>query len=142
MRKIEHQQQPNGDTCTSTCLAMVLGEPVQKTINEFHEKWMNRESDPAQYLTEKGIKFEIHRDPYDNCLAWGKLYLVTVASINVQGQFHHVLVDLRYGEENTVVYDPNEGKLDRAYYVWHKREKLEQYPLRAWCIDMSIELGE
>lgn len=142
MKKIKHQQQPNYDTCTSACLAMILDLPVKDVIAEFHEDWMNRKSDPAQYLAPKGVQFEIHRDPYDNCLEWGKLYLMTAASVNVSGQFHHLLVDLRGGEDNVAVYDPNRGKLDKAYYVWHERQEIEQYQLKAWCIDMAIELGE
>lgn len=140
MKEIKHQMQPTPDTCTSACLAMILDIPVADVVEEFHKDWMSRKSDPAHYLVKKGIKFQIHREPYDNCLQYGKVYLVTAASVNINGRFHHLIVDMRGGEGK--VYDPNRGRLDRAYYVWHEREEISQYPLRAWCIDLAIELGE
>lgn len=142
MKEIIHQQQPNYDTCTSACLAMVLGTKVDQVIAEFHEDWVNRESDPARYLAAKGVAHAINCDPYDNCLNWGKLYLITVPSVNMQSSLHHILVDLRRGEDDVRVYDPNQGKQDKSYYVWGERQETEQYPLKSWVVDMSIELGE
>lgn len=144
MKEIKHQKQPTPDTCTSACLAMILDIPVDEVVKEFHEDWMNRRTDPAHYLIKKLAKFQIHREPYDNALLFGKVYLVTVPSVNITGRNHHIIVDMRHGPGKEIVYDPNDGRLDKCRYVgWTKgREELGQYSLKAWAIDLSIELGE
>ena len=144
MKEIKHQKQPTRDTCTSACLAMILGTPVDEVVEEFHKDWTEGKTDPAHYLVKKGVKLQIHREPYDNTVLWGKVYLLTVPSLNVKARTHHVVVDMRGGEGKGIVYDPNEGWTDKARYVgWTKgREEIEQYPLKSWLIDLCIELGE
>lgn len=144
MKEIKLQQQPTPDTCTAACLAMILDTPVDEVVEEFHSKWINGLTDPAHYLIKKLAKFQIHREPYDRTLHYGKVYLLTVPSVNITGRNHHLLVDMRRGEGKEIVYDPNDGKTDKAHYVgWTKgRQEDRQCSLKAWQIDLSIELGE
>ena len=132
MKDINHQRQPNYDTSTATCLAMLLDIPAKEVIAEFQEDWMSGKTNPAEYLSSKGLKFELHRDTYDNRLQWGKRYLVAAPSINVRGDFHRVIVDLSAGEGNVRVYDPNQGNLERSYYVPYERDEEEQTILTKW----------
>lgn len=144
MRAIKQQLQPTPDTCTSACLAMILDVPVANVVEYFHEDWVAGKTDPALFLARNLAKFQIHREPFDNTLEYGKVYLLTVPSINVMSKNHHVIVDMRHGEGKEIVYDPNNGRVDIKYYVgWTKgRQVLEQYPLNSWAIDLIIDLGE
>lgn len=144
MKEIKHQMQPTPDTCTSACLAMILDVPVENVVEFFHKDWMARKTDPAHFLVRNFVKFQIHREPYDNVLKYGEVYLISVPSVNITGRNHHLLVDMRQGEGKEIIYDPNEGRMDKSYYVgWTKgREKDGQYPLKSWTIELLIELGE
>jgi hypothetical protein len=144
MKEIKHQMQPTPDTCTSACLAMILDVPVANVVEFFHKDWTDGKTDPAHFLVRNLAKIQIHREPYNNTLLFGKVYLLTVPSVNITGRNHHIIVDMRHGEGKEIVYDPNQGRMDCSYYVgWTKgRQEIEQCPLKSWMIDLIIDLGE
>ncbi len=110
---IIHQQQPTSNTCESTCIAMLLNVPVEKVIKEFHDDYFNNEIDTWEYLEKNGLEAEILRG--NSGLDTGHIYLCAVPCLNVKGKFHAVVCDWR--ENIWAVYDPNEGKKDKFYYV-------------------------
>lgn len=140
MKKLKHKTQPTGDTCTSACLAMLLGTSVDKVVSEFHSDWRNRKSTPSDYLLENGISFVLNHNPYNNTLEWGGLFLITVPSLNLDGRLHHILADLRGDLE--VILDPNKGREGKRYYTGWSREPEDKLgvQLKSWVVDMQIML--
>lgn len=138
MKLINLVRQPTGDTCTSACLAMITGIGVEDVINEFHQKWKDQESNPSEFLKVHGFEHEIHTDPFNNCVDWGYVYLVTVPSLNIEGGLHHIILDTSGDSE--MVYDPNNGKKDKRYYVnWTRKDvKHNEVKLHAWIVDIKI----
>lgn len=142
MKELKHKIQPTGDTCTSACLAMILGTSVDKVVNEFHPDWRDRKSNPAEYLQSKKVAHITNCSPYDNMLEWGNLYLITVPSLNLVGSMHHVLADLRGDLE--IILDPNKGREGKKYYTGWSRGPEDELgvQLKSWVIDMQIILED
>jgi hypothetical protein len=134
--RIKQQQQPTGNTCTATCLAMITGIPVLDVIEEFHHGYVKWKVQPTDYLTEKNVPFKIL--PSMDRPQMGKLYLGTVPSLNLEAILHHVLIDLR--DNDCVVYDPNKGKKGKKYYVgWHtSKEGDMEVTLKGYVLDLEI----
>lgn len=138
MKELKHQQQPTGNTCTSACLAMLLDEDVSGIVDEFHQAWRAGTESPATFLKKRGVDFLVHGDPYDNRLEWGKVFLLTVPSLNIIGGLHHIVIDLR---DEVKVLDPNKGKEWKKYYIsWDAEPKKDEVRLHAWDIDMEVNI--
>lgn len=122
--EIKHQQQPTGKSCVSTCLAMLLDKPVQEVIDEFHADYSNGDNDEDKYLESKGL---ICRALWSNhrTLEEGKLYLVSIPSLNLVAYTHEIIFDWRDPTEFKVI-DPNMGKEGKKYYVWKLAEDLKE----------------
>ena len=138
MRKIKLQQQPTDNSCTSTCLAMILGVPVDKVILEFHDKYLRSAITPFKYLSDNGIESEQHRTS-DRILWHGELYLVVVPSLNTVGVTHSIIVDVRF--DDYLVFDPNKGKEGKKYYIpWEDKPSNDlEVPVKSRLLELSIK---
>ena len=125
--EIEHQQQPNPVTCTSACIAMLTGIPVNKIADVFHPAYSRQEITPCEYLESRGLK--VKRLYTDDQPMPSRLYLVTVPSLNKKGTLHHIIVDWR---DVCDVYDPNKGIKGKKYYVSWDQDSNN---------DLEVELG-
>lgn len=95
-----------------------------------------RDFDTNNILDELGVKYRkcIHGDRIE----LGKVYLVTVPSLNMAGLFHQIIIDTRMGFE---ILDPNCGVRGRSYYVLSVSPSArKQVKLRAWILDYEIYL--
>lgn len=144
MTELKLVQQPTGDTCTSACLAMLAGIPIDTVISEFHQEWKSSAAttNPQTYLLQKGFECEVRADTFNNCVDWDGVYLVTVASLNIPGGLHHIILDMRNGIET--VLDPNIGRHDKKYYIgWSAKPENElEIPLRSWIVDLEIKYAD
>lgn len=116
MKALKLQQQPTGDTCVSACLAMILDLPVQQVIDEFHRDYCDDKITSAEYLQSKGVKVKIH-PAITRKRSFKGLHLITVPSLNIEGALHQIIWDRRVGEDGPIIFDPNEGKPGKRYYV-------------------------
>lgn len=95
-----HQTQPTPYTCTHTCLAMVLGRPVEEIMREVKLDGMNTR-DLLCALERYNV---MHALTMFGAL-WSGWQLVTVPSLNVRGGTHKVLVHWEDGKYR--VLDPS-----------------------------------
>lgn len=107
-------KQPSYNTCTSACLAMLTGLPVEQVVEEFHERWFDKDTrnsqhNPFTYLCSKGLTPFLCCNPYDNYLYEGVVSLLTVPSLNLIGKNHHILVDYQ-SDHKWKVLDPSSKK--------------------------------
>jgi len=132
--------QPTDNTCTSACLSMITDKPIDEVIKEFHNDWQASLSNPSEYLKYCNIQHEVNTNPFNFILEWGNIYLLTVPSLNIKGGLHHIVVDLTDIYNNVgKVYDPNNGKDGKSYYVsWVQPQSELQYPLKSFNIDICI----
>lgn len=144
MKEIEHQIQPTGVSCVSTCVAMLAGVPAEEVIKRFHMK----------YYVERSIRISDMLDHYDISYAQvlsgceprmdaGYIYLLSVPSLNLRGQLHEIIVDYREGVAPKC-YDPAKGLGGRSYYVLTPAEVDEDenglaFQLLTWVVDFVIE---
>lgn len=121
---IIHQTQPTSTSCTSACLAMIIGAPVAEVVDEFHDAYMRCEKEPHEFLAEKGII--VRRCFVGEAIEWDKVYLVAVPSINFETVMHNVVVDTR--NDKVLVFDPAQGRPNRRYYA-HIDPRLNYHPI-------------
>ena len=139
---MKHQTQPTWNSCTSTCLAIITGQPVQDVIDEFHDAFHSREMFEDDYLESKGIKFEYGKR---NQLIDGEgIYLLTVPSLNIEGGAHSIVYHI-YKEEGSegyfhVLYDPAEGREGKKFYVHHFHTEKNDLAvkLKFYTVDLVI----
>ena len=110
---IKHQQQPTWNSCMSACVAMILNKPVNEVIDEFHDDYRSEKIDTDEYLRLNGVDCEVLLS--NAKFEAGNIYVCSVPSLNKQAQTHAVIIDMR--EEFWCIYDPNQGKEDKLYYV-------------------------
>ncbi len=136
-RPITFVQQPTSDSCVSACLAMLLGIPVERVLEEFHDRYKAHEVKPFDYLAGK-IQAHYPVDAEED-LEWDRVYLLGVPSLNIRGGMHAVLLDTRGGKLR--LYDPNVGKAGREYYFL-SRESLSSVAggvlLTSWAISLYV----
>jgi len=96
-----HQTQPTPYTCAHTCLAMVLGRPVEEVMHEVKELAGMNTHDLLNALERYGV---MHALTMFGAL-WSGWQLVTVPSLNVRGGTHKVLVHWEAGKYH--VLDPS-----------------------------------
>ena len=114
MREIIHQKQTQLD-CVSTCMAMLAGLPRREVADRFHLRYLVEcKIDVSDILWELQIPFRECRQ--EETILAGKLYVVSVPSINMETRMHLILVDWRVGKE-LKIFDPNRGVTGRRYYV-------------------------
>jgi len=101
---IEPQTQPNNTTCVHTCIAMALGEPVEKVINWLGESPLGG-LDLVKILTDCKIVW--------NQLVFGQLifngwHFACVPSLNFPGLNHQILIHFDWDSGISVI-DPAIG---------------------------------
>lgn len=140
MSNIIHQMQPTDDTCASACLAMIINEPVEKVIEEFHKDFFCHETSPSEYLTQKLIRNRQLLACDLNIFA-GHTYLTTVPSLNYPGLNHYILIQQRRDHYN--VFDPNMGRAGKKYYIPFEGDDIvdvNQYRLRSFTTELEVRL--
>jgi len=137
---IKHQQQPTSDTCASTCIAMLLGVPVNDVISKFHDKYKAGEMNIDHYLKNNGLAVEPILSNYWQA-QWGKLYLLAVPSLNSKANLHSIILDCRL-EGIVDIYDPNMGKKDKDYYVLVGKENktVHEHGLISYMVELIIHV--
>ncbi|KRS22851.1 hypothetical protein AAY72_01710 [Alishewanella sp. WH16-1] len=130
-------QQPTSDTCTSACLAMLTGIPVDKVINEFHQGYFNRDLNPCDYLAIKGIQHTVNSNPYNNNCDWGCAYLVAVPSLNIEAGMHNIIIDCT-GDEIAIL-DPCKGRDGKKHYInWTQEPTGNEVNLKIWMVELAV----
>lgn len=133
MKPIIWQPQPTGDSCASTCCAMILGIPAQQIVDEFHARFTAYEMDEQEYLAEHCVVIEPVAKRWAPVES-GHVYMLTVPSLNNNGMFHAILLDYR-DHTNPIVYDPApEG---RPRYSLNP-EKLLDAKLVSWMVEWVV----
>ena len=137
MREIIHQQQPTSKNCVCTCLAMLLEKPADEVISEFHDDYI-KGINVDIYLSNYGI---LARAMLTTVRGWsdGKLYLIAVPSLNTESFMHQIICDCR-DPKNFKVFDPNQGRIDKKYYVWKHPNELQELEvnLESYVFDYEI----
>ena len=111
-KDMEHIQQPTATTCVHACLAMLAGVSVEGVIEKYGHPDGVYEWEESSFAQRMGLDFiKYHTDK----VAPGRVYLITVPSLNIPNSLHRVVVDYREAE-NPVVLDPNMGKEGKAHY--------------------------
>lgn len=142
-----HQTQPTYNSCVSTCIAMVLGEPAQKVIDELHNDYQKyREIALARYLREREYLISIPSisdNPHYHLLAPGH-YILGVPSLNHKGGSHAILytcfIDPDDGVTRYTISDPAEGREGSKHYTLHESGKIAEFEDDRQC-HYEIMLG-
>ena len=137
---IIHQKQPTPLSCVSTCIAMLLGVPAEKVIEEFHDDYRSGKAEIDKYLKMYGINAQPVLS--NSVIEWDKLYLIVVPSLNKLAHAHEIIVDTR--GDDPKIFDPNMGKPEKLYYVngsEPNKTKLE-VGLVDYFVDYEIILNE
>lgn len=129
-KQIVHQQQPTGNSCSATCLAMLLGVPVDKVMADFHEDYCKGLIKPFQYLISNLRIDNVRRCYSDDQLDKPEgIYLVAVPSLNLTATIHNIVFDVRNDglvifdpNDGLVIFDPNKGKPGKKYYTYDESE--------------------
>lgn len=139
--KLVHQTQPTPMSCVCTCIAMLMGEDAQSVIDRYHEKYyVERSMDVGDILAEQAFIFRQEMAGTVLTLYPGAVYLLTVASLNIPGSLHQILVDYR-DTAGPVVLDPAKGYGKRKYYTSDQTEADEvsnAFLLFSWIVDYTI----
>lgn len=88
---LKHVVQPNKYTCVSACLSMILGEPVDKIVDEFHEDYYANRIDPYAFIRSRGLLC-FPRLSIDRTIRKRTINLATVPSKGNPGGFHSIVV--------------------------------------------------
>ncbi len=101
-RDIGLVRQPTSNSCSHACVAMVTGLEIDEVLQAM----------PAPAGPEHYVQFlcrqQIHVGPPAEKLHFGAVYLLTMASKNLLGKMHLVVLDLR-DEQAPKLFDPVDG---------------------------------
>jgi hypothetical protein len=140
-KELKHQTQPTPMSCVCTCLAMLMDCPAQEVIDKYHRDYFELQVTEVHHiLSHEGFIYKQGMAGQVLPLLPGALYLLTVASLNIPGGLHQVLVDYR-DEALPVVLDPAKGYKGRKYYTFDtiEADSVEQaFVLSSWIIDYTI----
>lgn len=138
---LKHQTQPTPMSCVCTCLAMLLEEPAKDVIAKYHEAYFDKQTiEVHDILRENGFIFKHELAGRVQTLMPGAIYMLTVASLNIPGGLHQILVDYR-DVAGPRVLDPAKGYGKRKYYTLDHNEADENpqaFLLFSWIIDHTI----
>lgn len=126
--EIQHQQQPTLQSCTHTCLAMLLNEPIDKVarVMGFDLNRGMEHVETMQALARCG--FSWNRFVLGWLVADG-YYMLTVPSLNNAAGNHSIVV--RIGDHQMVeVHDPNMGNPLKRYYSLGQETASTKLPIR------------
>lgn len=139
---IKHQTQPESDTCVSTCIAMILEEPAEVIITEFHDDYFAGKIEIDECLHKRGIRCK-SMIAHDQSLLNNKIYFLTIPSLNHKGLFHQILMEV-YEDGGYEIHDPAKGREGSLYYVNHDEEVLrpQQMRLKSWIAIFEVDMGD
>ncbi len=141
LAEARRQMQPTPKGCVSTCMAILLDIPAEEVIKEFHDNYMSGHRDVEWYLARHGVKVsKMFTTDYSE--KEGGLFLLSVPSLNIEAATHYVILDWRK-KNGCVIFDPNNGKAGRKYYVckWPKDLMENEYNLIGYSYDFRIISG-
>jgi hypothetical protein len=126
---IVHQSQPTPVCCTHTCIAMAVGIPVADLGADLSTAYGF--DDCGIWFAERGIWMRRldRSEPFRS----GRLYLVSVRSLNKVGVDHALLLDTRFGKGDDEsdggwrTFDPNGGREGMKTYSFVN----EHYAIKA-----------
>lgn len=127
-RHLLQRQQPDGQTCMATCLAMLLDMDTAECVARYHDKLYSQDFWFDDILDEHNIPYE-YGHPARGKLYQGHVYLATVPSLNNAGGTHQIVID--YSHDEYVVLDPNIGRDVKEYAE-------DGFNLLGWCIDLIL----
>lgn len=131
--KIKQLQQPTGNTCVCTSIAMVTASDLTFVIEKFHDDYMSGKIDEFDILKQLGSYF-IRQG--DHNIVKGRIYIASVSSLNILGKTHSIVIDA--SGDRIVIFDPAKGKLDKKYYVWKDPESADEIELGGWSLVAEI----
>ncbi len=123
MKAINHITQSKWNSCTSAAIAMLLGhkddEEIWKEFGQYYVKSVDSTTPLKEYMMNKGLRLDCYTSniTHSKSLELGRVCLVTVPSLNIDGGLHSIVWDGRSYEGNKYIYDPNEGREGRRYYI-------------------------
>lgn len=107
--KLQKQTAHNG--CVAACLAMLLDRPVSDVTEEFNKAYHAYELDAVVYADRHGLRLNYPQPgPTMHLPNFGKIYILTVPSLNTPGMLHSVVCDCRTPGD-IKVYDPATGQV-------------------------------
>lgn len=136
---IKHLTQPTKDSCMATCLAMVIGISAEEALKMYH-------ADLQSYKIWFDDVLENYRIPYyygsprSSRISGNVLCFATVASLNMPGMLHQILIQNVDGK--FTVYDPAKGRTGAKYYIPHTEgpETGLAKHLQSWTLDLILPL--
>lgn len=140
-KTLTQQTQPTPMSCVCTCLAMLMDEPANEVISVYHESYFEKQNiEVHDILREKGFIFTHELAGTVQTLLPGAIYMLTVASLNIPGGLHQILVDYR-DPAHPVALDPAKGYANRKFYTCDSIEADENsdaFLLFSWIVDYTI----
>lgn len=134
---ISHQTQPTNNTCFSTCLAMIKGDPAGYVISKIHDWYFAGEVSTRQALEKLEIPFESFDTADLPMIDRDGVYLVAAPSLNMPGGLHQILCECFEGL--VVVHDPAMGLIGSKHYVAALTEGVpNEVKLYGYVIDAFI----
>jgi len=124
----------NEADCTMACIAMVgrtTLSAVHKAFPEFDGIGCNTK-DTVNILDRLNIPHILYAS---DRLFFGRLYILTVPSLNILGGNHDIVV-INHSDGSTIILDPNNGKDTKMYYS-HLDEK-NSAQLISWSNPIEI----
>ena len=112
---IMHQSQPTSNTCFSTCMAMIKGDPAAFVISQIHDWYFAGRVSTRQALDRLDIPFESFDTADLPQMERDGVYLVAVPSLNHPGGLHQILCECHGGMYT--VLDPAKGISGSRHYV-------------------------
>lgn len=138
--EIVWQQQPTPDSCMVTCLAMAVNKNVQEMYDQHHDELYEKRYWLDDVLDCYDVPY-FYGHPKKNGLLSGFVYFITVASLNIEGGLHQILVK-RDRDGVTTLYDPVKGREGKRYYVYGDSTAPDNVSLITWVIDLIIPIQE
>jgi len=115
---------------------MFLDRPVKEMMDKYHNLLYKKEIWLDDILDDFKIPY-FYGHPRKAQLNQGFVYLLTVASLNIQGGLHEILLEFDRSR-NITVFDPNKGKDGILYYVYGDPKNDNEVSLVTWTIDLGI----
>lgn len=137
MTPIPFKKQTLSNNCVSACIAMLVREHVDVITACFHDSYQKHEISVHEFLEDWEVVCKPHLSIQGNIVP-GKLYLVTVPSLNVSGMLHQVIVDWRDTDVLYKVIDPCMGKEGKLFYTGALPQTENGRQMNSWIVDYEI----
>ena len=110
--EIKHINQKCGKSCVAACLEMITGKPQETFIS----KWGRKDKTIGDEEVKAALRQHgFYYIPYGlNTLVSGRVYIITVPSLNLPRENHAIVIDFR--GKICRAYDPQAGISGKLYY--------------------------